>query len=110
MSIRFKLEQKHAIVDEYYYDGHKQGKRTADEHARAIISAAPGKITRAFVDPSAVDLKAALQKYGVPVSNAWNDELGYGITNGALQTGLLEINVDRCPALATEIEDLVYNA
>ena len=109
MSIRFKQEQKWAIVDEYYYDARKQGKRTDDEHAREIIKAAPGPITRAYVDPSAVNLKNALASYQVPVQNAWNHELGYGMTNGLLQMGLLEINTERAPALTTEIEDLIYN-
>ena len=97
------------VTGEYYYDGRRQGKREAIKHAQAIVQAAPGNIVNAYVDPSAVALKDALRKVGVSVSNAYNDAKGYDITNGALQDESLRINDIKCPALVTEIEDLIYN-
>ena len=99
-----------AVTAEYYYHGQRQGRRDAVEHARQIVNYAPGPIAAAYIDPTAVDLRDALARAGVPVYNAYNDvSPGIDICNGALQSGKLRINAGLCPALVTEIDDLVYN-
>ena len=101
-------ETKWVVVGEYYYDGKRQGKRDSNRHAQAIKEAAPGRIMHAWVDPTARDLKASLRRARVAATNAYTDLTGYDITNGMLQRGEMVINDRRCPSLATEVEDLVY--
>ena len=98
-----------AIVGEYGWVGYDQGKRTPDEHAEAIKRSAPGRIAQAFIDPSAVKLREALQRAGVPTVNAFNHKDGYDITNGSLQEGTLLINETYCPSTVTEIQSLIWN-
>ena len=98
-----------AVTAEYYHDASTQGPRNATEHAAAIRRAAPGPVAQAYCDPSAVSLRRACELH-FPTSSAWSDALGYGLTDGALQAQRLLIDDRACPALATEIEDLVYNS
>ena len=96
------------VSAEYYHDAQTQGARNAEQHAQHIVRAAPGPIVHAHVDPSAVSLRRACEQR-FPCSGAWNDARGYDLTDGALQAGKLLLDDGACPALATEIEDLVYN-
>ena len=104
-----RYEGNWVATAEYYHDGHRQGKRDGVQHAQAIKQHAPGPITKALIDPSARDLRHALRRAGVNAINAYNKADGYDITNGGLQSGALRINSNRCSALVTEIEDLVYD-
>lgn len=98
------------VTGEYYWDANVLGPRDSNKHAEEIRKRAPGRITHAYVDPSAIDLQNALRKQKIPTTGAWNDARGYNVTDGLLQRKQLTIVEDNCPSLCTELEDLVYNA
>ena len=99
-----------AATGEYWHDGHQRERRSPEEHARAIKAAAPGPLTRCYVDPSAPALRDALRRQGLAVRAAYNKADGYELTGGWLQESGLTLDAARLPALVTELEDLVYNA
>lgn len=104
------MEDRHVVTREYYYSGYATGiHRSPDEHARAIIAAAPGPILDGWIDPSAKDLRLALEAAGCPIRKANNDKSGYNITDGMLQRNKLAIMSANCPSLTLEIQSLVYN-
>ena len=97
------------VTKEYYWDALKAGKRDSDAHAEAIKAFAPGRILNAQLDPSAVDLRNAMVRAGIPVQNAYNRAEGYSITDGALQRQRVKICQSRVPQLSVQLQSLVYN-
>lgn len=103
------VERRFVITREYYYDGYAQGRRSPEEHAAAIAIAAPGPIAAGWIDPSARDLRLAMEKVGIPISMGFNKPSGYETTDGMLQRSKMQICAVLCPGLTGEILSLVYN-
>ena len=81
-------------VDEFYYDGRKEGRQKTDrEYVEALERLATGRcIRRVIVDPSAASFIAALRQAGWPAESARNDVLeGIRVTADLLRQGKLVI-------------------
>lgn len=81
-------------VDEYYYDGRKNGPRTDEEHYRGLEDLCRGKrISRVVADPSAASFMETIRRHGrFPVTPARNDVLqGIRRTGLALKEGRVRI-------------------
>jgi len=100
----------YAVVGEYYHDARHRGYRDAAGHAVGIINGAPGALAGVYYDPSAVSLGEALRRAGTVALPGWNDKRGYDITNDHLQSGRVKLVERACPALLTEMEQLIYNS
>lgn len=81
-------------VDEFYYDGRKEGRQKTDlEYVEALEQLAAGRsIRQVIVDPSAASFIAALRQEGWPAESARNDVLkGIRVTADLLRQGKLVI-------------------
>lgn len=97
------------IVGEYYWDASKRGKRDSNEHAVHIKASAPGPIVGAWVDPSARDLRDAMNRAGINAHAAYNKADGYGILDGMFQREAMVIVAAACPNLVAQLYTLVWN-
>lgn len=81
-------------VDEFYYDGRKEGRQKTDrEYVEALERLTAGRdVRRVIVDPSAASFIAALRQEGWPAESARNDVLeGIRVTADLLRQGKLVI-------------------
>ena len=92
----------------YHYDG---GNRSADEHAEQIanLGAAVGA-TAYYVDPAAADGKLALQRLGLPVTDAENAVLvGIAEVQRRMVLGQLRIVEGTCRQLEREMAGYIWD-
>ena len=95
---------------EYYHDNYRSGeRRSPEDHAARIIERAPGRIASGWIDPSARDLRLALESAGVPIYNGHNQVDGYETTDGMMQRGRLQVIKENCYNFELERQSLVYN-
>jgi PBSX family phage terminase large subunit len=86
-------------IDEYYYDGRKNGPRTDEEHYHGLEELCQGKrISRLVADPSAASFMETIRRHGkFPVTAAQNDVLqGIRKTAMALKEGKVRICRNCC--------------
>ena len=91
---------------EYYHDGRKDGQRTDEEHADAIMALAGNWFVRRFViDPSAVSFITCLRRrgFGQRIAPANNEVLpGIADTASAMQQNRLRVH-EKCKDYIREV-------
>lgn len=97
------------VTGEYWHDGYKQGRLTAEEHVPRIIDKL-GKPPVLFGDPSANELRNAFRRKGYNARNANNDlEIGIRVTNQCLVSERFQIARNQCPELVADIDNLIWD-
>ena len=99
------------INKEYYHDASHDSRLIKSAYAHAMDIAKmlpPSSVANIRPDPSAVDFREALMAVGYKVIPANNDKAMIAITHEALTNERVVIDVEACPALATELESLYY--
>ena len=96
---------------EYYFDGKRDGTRSAAEHADAIVGLVGGRpLSRCIIDPSALSLNLELRKRGVPVRKGNSaQQAGIQAVLSAFAAGFLTVYPARAPMLAAELDELAWD-
>jgi PBSX family phage terminase large subunit len=100
------------ILDEYYYDGRKEGKQKenseyADDLEKFIGDDYPRFI---IVDPSAASFKTTLRNRGMRLKDADNEVLeGIRMTSTMIAKRKLRVHRDRCPNFLAEVSGYVWD-
>ena len=100
------------IVKEYYYDSRESGRcKTDDELANDIyrMLCNISNLRSVYVDPSALSLRIALDRKGLPVAEANNDVVnGIKIVSGMIANKQIVVHKD-CKSLIDSIHSYIWD-
>ncbi|WPS86477.1 PBSX family phage terminase large subunit [Brevibacillus halotolerans] len=100
------------VLDEYYYDGRKEGKQKenseyADDLEKFIGSDYPIYV---IVDPSAAAFKTTLRNRGFRIKDADNEVLeGIRMTSTMIKKRTFKVHRERCPNFLKEVSSYVWD-
>lgn len=100
------------ILDEYYYDGRKEGKQKENSEYADALQKFIGDDYPIFViiDPSAAAFKTTLRNRGLRIKDADNEVLeGIRMTSTLIAQRKIRVHRDKCPNLLKEISGYVWD-